>query len=94
MKNFFIHEKVPGLNSISGELDSMLDILMKLRIILCADDTALMVESTSYLQAILYIFYLYCDSWKMKVNVDKIVVFSKGRQPRNLLLIITGLILR
>jgi hypothetical protein len=38
-------------------------------------------------QTLLDIFYLYCDTWKMKVNVDKtkIVVFSKGRLPRNLI---------
>jgi hypothetical protein len=80
LEDFFIHENVPGLNSISNELDSRLDIFMKLFIILYA-------ESSSNLQILLDIFYLYCDTWKMKVNVDKtkIVVFSKGRLPRNLI---------
>ena len=96
LEDFFIHENVPGLNSISNELDSRLDIFMKLFIILYADDTVLMAESSSNLQTLLDTFYLYCDTWKMKVNVDKtkIVVFSKGQLPRNLILIITGLILR
>jgi hypothetical protein len=43
-----------------------------------------MAESASNLQTLLDKFYLYCDTWKMKVNVDKtkIVVFSKGRLPK------------
>ena len=77
MEDFFIHENVPGLNSISDELDSRLDIVMKLFIMLYEDDTVLMAESSSNLQTLLDKFYLYCDTWKMKVNVDKtkIVVF-------------------
>jgi len=45
-----------------------------------------MTESASNLQTLLNTFYLYCDIRKMKVDVDKtkIVVFSKGRLPRNL----------
>jgi hypothetical protein len=87
LEDIFIHENVPGLNSISDELDSRLDIFMKLFIILYADDTVLMSESSSNLQTLLDKFYLYCDTWKMKVNVDntRIVVFSKGRLPKNLI---------
>ena len=87
LEEFFIHENVPGLNSISDELDSSLDIFMKLFIILYAEDIVLMAESSSNLQTLLDNFYLYCDTWKMKLNVDKtkIVVFSKGRLPRNLI---------
>ena len=87
LEDFFIHENVPGLNSISDELDNRLDIFMKLFIILYADDTVLMAESSSNLQTLLDKFYLYCNIWKMKVNVDKakLVVFSKGRHPRNLI---------
>jgi hypothetical protein len=46
-----------------------------------------MTESASNLQTLLDKFYLYCDIWKMKVNVGKtkIVVFSKGRVSRNLI---------
>ena len=89
---FFIHENVPGLNSISDELDSRLNIFMKLLIILYADDTVLMAESSSNLQTLLDKLYLYCDTWKMKVNVDKtkIVVFSKRPLPRNLIFIYNG----
>ena len=77
MEDLFIHENVQGLNSISDEIDSRIDILMNLFIILYADYTVLMAESSSNLQTLLDQFYLYCDTWKMKVNVDKtkIVVF-------------------
>jgi hypothetical protein len=59
---------------------------MKLFIILYADANVLMAESASNLQTLLDKFHLYCDIWKMNVNVDKtkIVVFSKERLPRNL----------
>ena len=45
-----------------------------------------MAESASNLQTLLDKFYLYCDIWKMKVNVDntKIVVFSRERLPIHL----------
>lgn len=45
-----------------------------------------MAESASNLQTLLDKFHLYCDIWKMNVNVDKtkIVVFFKERLPRNL----------
>jgi hypothetical protein len=87
LEDFLIHENVLGLNSISDQLDSRLDIFMKLFIILYADNTVLMAESSSNLQTLLDQFYLYCDTWKMKINVDKtkIVVFSKGQLPRNLI---------
>jgi hypothetical protein len=57
LKDFFIHEKVPGLNSISNEFDIILDIFDE--IILHANDTVLMAESASYLQTLLDIFFLY-----------------------------------
>jgi hypothetical protein len=52
-----------------------------------------MAESSSNLQTLLDKFYLYCDTWKMKVNVDKtkIVVFSKERLPRNLIFNYNGI---
>ena len=85
-KTFSYINIFPGLNSISDELDSRLDIFMKLFIILYADDTVLMAESSSNLQTLLDTFYLYCDTWKMKVNVNKTkIVFSKGWLPRNLI---------
>jgi hypothetical protein len=38
-----------------------------------------MTESASNLQTLLDKFYLYCDTWKMKVNVDKTKIVSHSR---------------
>ena len=59
---------------------------MKLFIILYADDTVILSESESDLQAHLDAFHEYCLTWKLKVNIDKtkIVIFGSGRTPQNL----------
>ena len=59
---------------------------MKLFIILYADDTVILSESESDLQAQLVAFHEYCLTWKLKVNIDKtkIVIFGSGRTPQNL----------
>jgi hypothetical protein len=72
LEDFFIHEIVPGLNAISDELDSRLDIFMKLFIILYADDTVLMTESSSNLQTLLDKFYS---------RIEKVIKFSPFRTP-------------
>jgi hypothetical protein len=59
---------------------------LKLFIILYADDTVILSESQSDLQAQLDAFHEYCLTWKLKVNIDKtkIVIFGSGRTPQNL----------
>jgi hypothetical protein len=44
---------------------------LKLFIILYADDTVILSESESDLQAQLDAFHEYCLTWKLKVNIDK-----------------------
>jgi hypothetical protein len=53
---------------------------------LYADDTDILSESQSDLQAQLDAFHEYCLTWKLKVNIDKtkIVIFGSGRTPQNL----------
>ena len=53
---------------------------------LYADDTDILSESQSDLQAQLGAFHEYCLTWKLKVNIDKtkIVIFGSGRTPQNL----------
>jgi hypothetical protein len=50
------------------------------------DDTVILSESESDLQAQLDAFHEYCLTWKLKVNIDKtkIVIFGSGRTPQNL----------
>jgi hypothetical protein len=59
---------------------------LKLFIILYADDTVILSEPESDLQAQLDAFHEYCLTWKLKVNIDKtkIVIFGSGRTPQNL----------
>ena len=53
---------------------------------LYADDTVLLAESANDLQEQLNAFSEYCDTWKLKVNVDKtkVLVFGFGRLQENL----------
>ena len=59
---------------------------MKLFIILYADDTVILSESESDLQAQHDAFHEYCLTWNLKVNIDKnkIVIFGSGRTPQTL----------
>jgi hypothetical protein len=52
-----------------------------MRILLYADDTALLAETTNHLQTQLDAFYEYCNLWKLKVNADKtkVMVFGNGK---------------
>ena len=56
--------------------------LLKLFILLYADDTAILAESEGDLKNALIKYENYCKAWKLTVNVDKfkIIVFSKRRQ--------------
>jgi hypothetical protein len=56
------------VESISGYLENQLNIYLKLFIILYADDTVILSESESDLQAQLDAFHEYCLTWKLKVN--------------------------
>ena len=61
-------------------IEEKLDVLIKLLILLYADDTVLMAESPKQLQDALQIFENYCNTWTLKVNIikTKVVVFSRG----------------
>ena len=86
IKSCIVFKNVTGLESISGDLENQLNINLKLFIILYADDTVILSESESDLQAQLDAFHEYCLTWKLKVNIDKtkIVIFGSGLTPQNL----------
>ena len=56
-------------------------ILFELFVILYADGTVLMSETKEGMQQSLNIFQLYCDLWKLDVNINKtkVMVFSKKK---------------
>ena len=55
---------------------------LKLWLMLYADDTVILWETSAGLQESLDVMYDYCEQWKLYLNVDKseIVVFRKGGQ--------------
>jgi hypothetical protein len=54
-------------------------IMFELFVKLYADDTVLLSETKEGMQQSLNIFQLYCDLWKLDVNINKtkVMVFSK-----------------
>ena len=62
-----------------------IEVFFKLYLLLYADDTVIFAESASELQAALNAMYLYCETWKLNVNVQKtnVVIFSKSRRIEN-----------
>lgn len=61
-------------------------------IMLYADDTVLMSETEDELQYQLHCFQMYCENWKLQVNVvkTKIIIFGKGRQTSNVSFLYNG----
>ena len=90
--DFFNDKNIDGLTSVSDKLHQELDVYIKLFVLLYADDTVLMAENANDLQKQLNIFKQYCDTWKLKVNVDKsnVLIFSSGRTPKNLRFLYDG----
>ena len=55
--------------------------LLKLYVLLYADDTIIMAESPNELQLALNAVNDYCKTWKLKINIDKtkIIRFTKNK---------------
>ncbi len=87
LEEYFTSKNIIGLSSISDDIEVQLNYFVHLFVILYADDTVLLAESIKDLQSQLDALYSYCQVWKLKVNVDKskIVIFSKGRMPNNMI---------
>ena len=66
-------------NNISDLLNDInLDTYLKLYVFLYADDTVILAESPRELQLALDAMDQYCTLWKLKINVSKTKVFSRG----------------
>jgi hypothetical protein len=82
-----------GLNSVSDESESHLNLYIKLFAILYADDTVLLPESAiKDLQKQLDSMSEYCNFWKLGVNIEKskVMVFSRGQLPRVMIFLYNG----
>ena len=83
----FIRHRFNGVSLLPENLrkdmfnDSGVDIFFKLFSLLYADDTVILAESDKDLQDSLNAIYDYCNTWSLKVNIDKtkIVIFSRGK---------------
>ena len=82
----FMSTKYYGLKTLkdlytnAATNDEMLTLL-KLYVLLYADDTIIMAESPNELQLALDALSEYCQSWKLKINIDKskIMCFTKKK---------------
>ncbi len=77
MEEFFVNKGVPYLKLHNNELNAML----KLMIMMYADDTVIVTESAADLQKALCALEDYCKQWRLNVNVSKtkIMIFSKRK---------------
>ena len=72
-----------ALDNLYSKIDTNDEILTLLRlyVLLYADDTIIMAESPNEMQLALNAVNDYCQTWKLKINIDKtkIIRFSKQK---------------
>ena len=70
-----------GNNYLSFGGDARLENMLKLLILLYADDTMILADSPDKLQAAINGMEKYCEKWKLKVNVSKtkIIIFGSRK---------------
>jgi hypothetical protein len=85
LESFFEENNVEPLCNITNICEESIQMYIKLFLILYADDTALMAESSDGLQKTLNCFEKYCDLWKLTMNTTKTkaVIFSKKKVRQN-----------
>lgn len=73
-----------GLESFSNDIDDNLCIFMKLLIFFNAADTVTLSETPSNLQYALNECFVYCETWKLHVNVKKKISYFRKDQLLNI----------
>lgn len=71
IEKHLIENKISGLESFSNDIDDDLCIFIKLFIFFNAADTVILSETPSDLQYALNECFVYCETWKLHVNVKK-----------------------
>ena len=86
----FLRPKYNGLSSLDSLFTDVtsndeLETFLKLFILLYADDTIVMAEGHEELQKALKAVSIYCDLWKLQINVNKtkIIRFTKRKCPND-----------
>ncbi|KAK6175976.1 hypothetical protein SNE40_014348 [Patella caerulea] len=76
----FLSQHYKGLSVHETDLENV-GVYLKLFALLYADDTVLLAESESELQAVFNAMLEYCTVWKLEINPTKTktIVFSKGK---------------
>ena len=87
----YLSEKFNGLNSLNNIYTNIAGneeilTLLKLYVLLYADDTIIMAEGPHELQLALNALSEYCQTYKLKINIDKtkIIRFSKGKPTKHI----------
>ena len=85
LENYLIENNIAGLEHVSQLCQEHLFLYLKLFVILYADDTVIISETSDGLQRALSVFEEYCNMWKLTVNTNKtkIVIFSKRKYKTN-----------
>ena len=70
------YEEYKGLKSIdeifsNTVINEEIETFLKLYVLLYADDTIIMAESSEDLQLALQAACTYCRNWKLKINIDR-----------------------
>jgi hypothetical protein len=86
LEQFLDENNAIGLISLTEDLEQELDTYLKLFILLYADDTVILAESSDDMQNQINYFYDFCKKWRLKVKIEKskVLVFSNGRLPNNI----------
>ena len=86
LEDYLEQHGVTGIICETQDEEDLVVTYFKLFLLLYADDTVIISETSDCLQKALNIFELYCKEFKLSVNINKtkIVIFSKGRQVKNL----------
>ena len=86
-----LSEKYNGLGTLNDLFKNVstndeILTLLKLYVLLYADDTIVMAESPNELQLALNAVSDYCQTWKLKINIEKtkIIRFSKGKPKKTI----------
>ena len=67
LEQYLIERNIIGLRSITDPIED--ELLLYLKLLFYADDTVILVETPGDLQIPLNEFYLYCEQWKLNINL-------------------------
>ena len=87
LEDYLEQHRLSGIICETQDAEDIAVTYFKLFILLYADDTVIISETSDGLQEALNTFESYCNDFKLSVNISKtkIVIFSKGKQNKNLL---------